>query len=91
MALSLLPQQAGDMVAAPAGDRCPPRDPVSTALLAPEQDGEPPCDIRVVRSEHGAYASCRTHHNRLVGAMFGQEPFISRSVDARRALRRCEG
>lgn len=90
MALALLPQQASDVVAAPAGDRCPPLDPARPALLAAEHGDEPPCDIRVVRTEHGAYASCRTHHNRLVGAMFGQEPFISRSVDAWRALRRCE-
>lgn len=90
MALAHLTQQLLDVAAAPAGDRCPPRQPVSTALLEPQDAGEPACDIHIRRHEHGAYAWCRTHSGRLVGAIVGQEPFISRRVDAWRGLRRCE-
>lgn len=89
MPVALLTEQPRDVAAAAAGDRQ--LEPCGVALRTADDGREPApaCEIRVSRSEHGAYAWCWTHQA-LVGAMFGTEPFISRRVDAWRELRRCE-
>lgn len=92
MASQLPTQQASDVPEAATGDGRQPLEAAHAALLDAREGDEAleACDIHIQRSTHGAYAWCRTHHGRLVGAMFGHEPFISKRVAAWRERRRCE-